>query len=202
MEIKQVPITDVKPYTANPRIISESAVASVASSISSFGWQQPIVVDGDNVIIAGHTRFLAAKRLSLDTVPIKVSANLTKDQIKAFRILDNKLNELTAWDDGLLEAEMASIDSGELEAFRHLWASIDINLPNSDIEFLNDMISDKETNVQDSDVVGSVGDYVTMSFVMSPIDRDMVLSALRSIQNQEGLENTTQALLKITKELV
>ena len=202
MEIKSVPITDVRPYTGNPRVISESAVSSVAESISAFGWQQPIVVDGDNVIIAGHTRFLAAKRLALQMVPIKISKDLSDDQIKAFRILDNKLNELTTWDDGLLEAEMASIESGDLDAFKHLWETADLGFQNQDIEFLNDMIGNSDSDQENSEAVGSVGDYVTISFVMSPQDRDLVLSGLRAIQNQEGLDNTTQAVLKLTKELV
>jgi len=197
-----VPVTDVKPYTGNPRVISESAVNSVSDSIKSFGWQQPIVVDGDYVIIAGHTRFLAAKKLGMKTVPIKISDNLTIDQIKAFRILDNKLNELTTWDDGLLEAEMALIEGGDLEAFKHLWATTEITQSTGDIEFLNDMIDKENSDSVDSDVIGSVGDYVTMSFVMSPQDRDLVLSALRNIQNQEKLDNVTQALIKITKEFV
>ena len=202
MEIKEVPVTDVKPYTGNPRVISESAVNSVSDSIKSFGWQQPIVVDGDYVIIAGHTRFLAAKKLGMKTVPIKISDNLTIDQIKAFRILDNKLNELTTWDDGLLEAEMALIDGGDLEAFKHLWETTEITQSAGDIEFLNDMIDKESSDSVDSDIIGSVGDYVTMSFVMSPQDRDLVLSALRNIQNQEKLDNVTQALIKITKEFV
>lgn len=202
MEIKEVPVTDVKPYTGNPRVISDSAVNSVSDSIKSFGWQQPIVVDGDYVIIAGHTRFLAAKKLGMKTVPIKISDNLTTDQIKAFRILDNKLNELTTWDDGLLEAEMALIEGGDLEAFKHLWETTEITQSAGDIEFLNDMIDKENSDSVDSDVIGSVGDYVTMSFVMSPQDRDLVLSALRNIQNQEKLDNVTQALIKITKEFV
>jgi len=197
-----VPVTDVKPYTGNPRVISDSAVNSVSDSIKSFGWQQPIVVDGDYVIIAGHTRFLAAKKLGMKTVPIKISDNLTTDQIKAFRILDNKLNELTTWDDGLLEAEMALIEGGDLEAFKHLWETTEITQSAGDIEFLNDMIDKENSDSVDSDVIGSVGDYVTMSFVMSPQDRDLVLSALRNIQNQEKLDNVTQALIKITKEFV
>ncbi len=197
-----MPVTDVKPYTGNPRVISDSAVNSVSDSIKSFGWQQPIVVDGDYVIIAGHTRFLAAKKLGMKTVPIKISDNLTTDQIKAFRILDNKLNELTTWDDGLLEAEMALIEGGDLEAFKHLWETTEITQSAGDIEFLNDMIDKENSDSVDSDVIGSVGDYVTMSFVMSPQDRDLVLSALRNIQNQEKLDNVTQALIKITKEFV
>ena len=200
MEIKQVKITEVKPYTANPRVISDAAVVSVSDSIQKFGWQQPIVVDGDYVIIAGHTRFLAAKKLGMETVPIKISDDLTLDQIKAFRILDNKLNELTNWDDGLLEAEMASITSGDLDSFKHLWDTFDAVKSDSDLEFLNDMIDKEQSDSVDSEVIGAVGDYVTMSFVMSPQDRDLVLTALRNIQNQENLENTTQALLKLTKE--
>ena len=121
MEIKQIPITDVKPYTANPRVISDSAVDAVALSLEKFGWQQPIVIDANNFIVAGHTRYLAAKKLQHKIIPVKQSSDLSEDEIKAFRILDNKLGELTTWDDGLLQAEMQSISDGDLDSFKHLW---------------------------------------------------------------------------------
>lgn len=199
MNVTEVPISDIKPYTANPRVISEQAVSSVANSIQTFGWQQPIVVDAHNFIIAGHTRFLAAKHLGMETVPTHKAVDLTPEQVRAYRVLDNKLNELSDWDDELLNKELQSLEGiYELESLLTLFA--EDNSINDDASFLNDMISG-EPNIEGKEIIGGTGEYVTMSFVMTPIDRDMCLSALRTIQNQEGLDNTTQALLKLLKEI-
>lgn len=199
MNVTEVPISDIKPYTANPRVISEQAVSSVANSIQTFGWQQPIVVDAHNFIIAGHTRFLAAKHLGMETVPTHKAVDLTPEQVRAYRVLDNKLNELSDWDEELLDKELQSLEGiYELESLLTLFA--EDNSINDDASFLNDMISG-EPNIEGKEIIGGTGDYVTMSFVMTPIDRDMCLSALRTIQNQEGLDNTTQALLKLLKEI-
>lgn len=199
MNVTEVPISDIKPYTANPRVISEQAVSSVANSIQTFGWQQPIVVDAHNFIIAGHTRFLAAKHLGMETVPTHKAVDLTPEQVRAYRVLDNKLNELSDWDEELLDKELQSLEGiYELESLLALFAE-DHSI-NDDASFLNDMISG-EPNIEGKEIIGGTGEYVTMSFVMTPIDRDMCLSALRTIQNQEGLDNTTQALLKLLKEI-
>lgn len=87
MTIELWPIEKPIPYARNARRISETAVAKVAASIQEFGWRQPIVVDSEGVIVAGHTRLLAAQRLGLKTVPVHVAANLTPAQIKAYRLM-------------------------------------------------------------------------------------------------------------------
>lgn len=107
MEIKNVPIDSIQPYKLNPRL-NERAIAPVAASIKEFNWQQPIVVDAANVIIAGHTRLLAAKSLGLTEVPIVV-ANLTEDQAKAYRLADNRTNENAEWDWSLLGEEITNL---------------------------------------------------------------------------------------------
>ena len=108
MEVKNVKIQDIKPYENNPRD-NDEAVGGVAKSLQEFGWQQPIVVDKDNVIIVGHTRYLAAKKLGLKEVPVKVATGLTPEQVKAYRLADNKTGELTSWDDELLGSELNDI---------------------------------------------------------------------------------------------
>ena len=97
MEVVNMNITDVKPYENNPRI-NDGAVEATANSIKEFGFQQPIVVDKDNVIIVGHTRLSAAKTLGLDEVPVVVAKNLTDEQAKAYRLADNKVGEFSIWD--------------------------------------------------------------------------------------------------------
>lgn len=108
MDIKQIPITDVVPYDKNPRN-NDGAVESTANSINEFGWQQPIVVDKNNIVIVGHTRLKAAEKLKLDTVPVLVADNLSEEQVKAYRLADNKTGELADWDMALLNEELESI---------------------------------------------------------------------------------------------
>lgn len=102
-------IEDLKPYKNNPRN-NENAVDAVAESIKEFGFKVPIVIDSDNVIIAGHTRLLASKKLGIDKVPCVVADDLTPEQVKAFRLADNKTAELAEWDVDLLEQELNSIE--------------------------------------------------------------------------------------------
>ena len=92
-------------YESNPRDNS-AAVASVANSIRQFGFLVPIVVDGDGVIVAGHTRVSAAKTLNMDEVPVIQVTHLTEDQVRAFRLVDNKVSELASWDFDLLSTEL------------------------------------------------------------------------------------------------
>lgn len=108
MEIKRVKLSEIRPYEKNPRR-NDSAVDAVAASIKEFGWQQPIVVDKDGVIIAGHTRYKAAKKLKCKEVPVVYADNLTEEQVKAYRLADNKTSELAEWDAGLLAEELGGI---------------------------------------------------------------------------------------------
>jgi len=108
MEIKQWKIKDIIQYKNNPRI-NNQAVDKTAMSIEEYGWQQPIVVDSEGVIIVGHTRLKAAKKLKLKTCPVVVAGNLTAAQAKAYRIADNKTGELSTWDEKLLDAEIKDL---------------------------------------------------------------------------------------------
>lgn len=94
----ETPINLIKPAPDNPRKIPEKAVEQVAKSIQQFGWQQPLVVDNNQVIIAGHTRYLAAKKLGLKTVPCIKATHLTPEQAHAYRIADNRSHDYTTWD--------------------------------------------------------------------------------------------------------
>ena len=109
MDIVEMKITDIIPYENNPRR-NEEAVDKVALSISSFGFKVPIIVDRNNVIVAGHTRLKAAEKLGLTTVPTIRADDLTDDQIKAFRLADNKVSEFAEWDFEALEKELDSIE--------------------------------------------------------------------------------------------
>lgn len=118
MQVESRSIREIKPYEHNPRS-NDGAVDAVAASIKEFGWQQPIVVDKDGVIIAGHTRYKAAKKLGLKEAHVVVAENLTEEQAKAYRLADNKTGELAEWDFSALEEELA-----DAEAFNRVSAEI------------------------------------------------------------------------------
>ena len=108
MKIELKNTADIKPYPNNPRI-NDDAVEAVVTSIREFGFRQPIVVDTEGVIICGHTRYKAALQLGLKKVPVHVARDLTPEQIKAYRIADNKTAELADWDYDLLPIELGEL---------------------------------------------------------------------------------------------
>lgn len=116
MEIKTLKIGDIHPYEKNPRK-NDKSVAAVARSIEEFGWQQPIVVDINHEIICGHTRYKAAKKLGMKEVPCVIAENLTEEQIKAYRLADNKVSESSEWDLPLLSEELADIIDIDMSEF-------------------------------------------------------------------------------------
>ena len=109
MKIVNKKITDLKPYEKNPRK-NDGAVDAVANSIKEFGFKVPIIITKEGEIVAGHTRYKAAQQLELEEVPCIVADDLTPQQIKAFRIADNKTAELAVWDDALLGEEMKLLE--------------------------------------------------------------------------------------------
>lgn len=124
MNIVELNIHDLVPYENNPRNNIE-AVEYVANSIEKFGFKVPIVVDTNNVIVAGHTRYMASKKLGLETVPCIVADDLTEEQIKAFRLADNKVSEIATWDDELLAIELSDIVDIDMGDFGFLDIELD-----------------------------------------------------------------------------
>ncbi len=108
MKVELRPITSIRPYENNPRI-NDQAVDVVAASIREFGFRQPIVVDGEGVIIIGHVRYKAALKLGLDKVPVHVAKDLSPEQVKALRIADNKTADLSDWNYDLLPIELSEL---------------------------------------------------------------------------------------------
>ena len=109
MNIQQISINDLKPYPQNAKKHPAEQVEHIANSIREFGFQQPIVVDKDNIVVIGHGRLLAAKKLNMDSVPCVRADDLTDEQIKALRLADNKTNE-SEWDFDLLDMELSDIE--------------------------------------------------------------------------------------------
>lgn len=109
MEVININVNQLTPYENNPRNNNE-AIQYVANSIKEFGFKVPLVIDSDNVVICGHTRLLAAKQLGLQEVPCIVADDLTDEQIKAFRLADNKVGEIATWDLNKLQLELDFLD--------------------------------------------------------------------------------------------
>lgn len=109
MNIVEKRLNELKPYENNPRI-NDGAVKFVKSSIEEFGFKVPIVIDKNGVIVAGHTRYKASQELGLETVPCVVADDLTDEQVKAFRIADNKTAEKASWDLDALKTEMEELE--------------------------------------------------------------------------------------------
>lgn len=110
MQIIELFTKELIPYSNNPRN-NDSAVDAVEASIKEFGFKVPIIVDADNVIVAGHTRLKAALKLGLEKVPCIKADDLSAEQLKAFRLADNKVGELATWDFNKLEQELNELDS-------------------------------------------------------------------------------------------
>lgn len=110
MKIVEMKVADLIPYERNPRH-NDEAVDYVAESIKQFGFNVPIVIDKDNTVVCGHTRLKAAKKLKIKTVPCVVKDDLTEEEIRAYRLADNRSAEKATWDVELLDMELAEIET-------------------------------------------------------------------------------------------
>lgn len=147
MKIKTVKIEEAIPYVRNPRQ-NKAAIAKVSASLKEFGWQQPIVVDKDMVVIAGHTRLEAARTLGMDKVPVQVAEDLTDAQVKAYRIADNRVSQEAEWDLDLLRLELSDLDN----------LDYDLLLTGFDDDELNGMLTEAVEGFTDEDDVPELPD--------------------------------------------
>lgn len=147
MQVENWPISRVTPYPTNARKISEAAVEKVAASIREFGWRQPIVVSGDGVVIVGHARLLAARKLGLGEVPVHVATELTPQQVRAYRLMDNRSHDESLWDYDLLGAELLDLKGLE----------IDLSLTGFDLDEIAEFTSPKRAGLTDEDAAPARG---------------------------------------------
>lgn len=132
MQITNKAITEIQPYEKNPRR-NDNAVGVVAKSIKEFGFKVPIVIDNEGVIVAGHTRYRAAVELGLQEVPCIIADDLNEEQIKAFRLVDNKTSEYASWDYELLNIELEDITNIDMGEF---------GLETIDTSYIDDLLSE------------------------------------------------------------
>lgn len=160
-------VGELVPYEKNPRK-NTKAVKYVANSISEFGFKVPIVIDKSGTIIAGHTRYKAALQLGLQKIPCVIADDLTKEQVKAFRLADNKVGEIAEWDFNMLESEIAEIED------------IDMGLFNFDTDAIDS--EDFGENFQLPD--GEKPEICTMSFTLHQRQKELVEYALDTVQDE------------------
>lgn len=165
LKIKELELSKIKAYDKNPRK-NDEAVGPVAESIKEFGFKVPIVIDKDNVIIAGHTRLKAAKRLGLKTVPCIIADDLTEEQVKAFRLADNKVGEIAEWDFSLLDCELAGIFDIDMGSFG-----------------FDALISDENYGTDFSLADGDKSEICQMTFTLHDNQKELIEYAISTVKD-------------------
>lgn len=171
MNIIELEVEKLVPYENNPRK-NDEAVDKVALSISAFGFKVPIVIDKNNVIVTGHTRAKAAKKLGLATVPCIMADDLTDEQIKAFRLADNKVAEFSQWDEAKLLQELQALEDIDMSLYG-------FSFPEDDEEDGDDDTYTTETNIPQYDVTGEVPNLSEL------VDEEKTKELLEEIDNSE-----------------
>lgn len=175
-------IEKLVPYARNPRITAH-AVDKVAASIKEFGFRQPIVVDSEMVIIVGHVRYQAAQKLALKKVPVHVMEGATPEQVKAYRIADNRTGEEAEWDRELLQLEINELDTGDFDKSVLGFNEEELNSLRLSLESLQDGIEgEEEGELEEADTKATIGPY---TFV---IERGRYLEWMEEIRQRVGFD--------------
>lgn len=170
MNIQNLSLTDIRPYARNPRK-NDEAVKNVAASIREFGFLVPLVIDANHEIVTGHTRYKAAKSLGMKTVPCVIADDLTEDQIRAFRLADNKVSEAAQWDMDLLPLELA-----------------DIVMPMADFGF--EVISDEDFSDNFTLDDGEKKPFQQISITVHDEQAKLILAAIKYVYDQKAVTET------------
>lgn len=149
MNVEMMAVKDIKPFERNAKKHDETQIKNVMESIKQFGMAQPLAVDKDNVLIIGHCRLIACKRLKMDKVPVVKMDELTQEQVDKLRLLDNKLNE-SAWDFDLLEEDIPTFN----------WDGFDIDWGLK----TNEEEEEEEAEVPFSEILGEENNYIVLQF--------------------------------------
>ena len=192
MDILYKKTDEVVPYFQNPRVISETAINEVAKSIKQHGFQQCIVIDENNVVVAGHTRLLAAKQLGMEEVPCKIYKD-SEDQINAYRLADNKVGELTTWEDKTLQIELDKLTGMEVAGFQP-----------EQMDFVQFDDSQSEVDIEEPQAGYHASDLtqlVPITFYLDREDREEIMEKLEKVRDNENLQTKSNALLFIMRKL-
>ena len=189
MNIIELETSKILPYINNPR--KNLNAEKVASSIKEFGFQQPIVLDKENVIIVGHTRFEAAKILGLEKVPV-VIADLPKNKAKAYRIADNRLNQDSSWDTKLLNLEFNDLinDNYNLD---------NLGFTNDELDTLllkDNNNSDELLNPDNLEQTNEFSDIKMVQIFLNPENHEKFNEAIQKIYEKHKIDNISDAVLK------
>ena len=189
MEIVYKSIDELTPYENNPRH-NENAVAAVAASIKEFNFKVPLVIDTNGVVVAGHTRLLAARQLGLSAVPCIVADDLLPDQIKAFRLADNKVSEFATWEFNALEKELAELECIDFDMCRFGFEQSEIDADDFGDEF----------SLPD----GDKGEICQMTFTLHNEQAELIKYALQVVDDcAETFGNTNKngnALYEVVRQ--
>jgi hypothetical protein len=188
MDIILKKVEDLIPYFQNPRVISDQAVNEVAKSFTNHGIQQVICIDEDNVIVAGHTRLLAAKKLGIKEVPCSIYKD-SADKINAYRLADNKVGEYSQWEQDFLDAELNALKETNTEI-----TGFNLDSNDSLYENLDDMI---ESDVDLDSVgygAGELTNQLPLMFYFEKEDRDEVMNKLESLRDEKELQTKSNAI--------
>ena len=169
MELKKLKLTEIKPYGKNPRK-NDGAVDAVAESIKQCGYCSPIVVDENNVVLAGHTRLKALKKLGREECEVVVKEGLTEEQKQKYRILDNKTGEFAEWDFNVLDALLPSLDFGDFD--------FGFDIQNVSPDDFGDSFSLPD---------GDKGEFVKITFTLHKSQADLIENVLETIKRGGGV---------------
>lgn len=189
-------VADLNPYANNPRL-NDGAVDAVAASIKEFGFKVPIVVDSDGVIVTGHTRVKAAEKLGLELVPVIVASDLSPEQVKAFRLADNKTSELAEWDMGKLDIELGEIENIDMNDF-----GFNIDLPELEDSTIGIDDSYEDTgDGEDAHMDGSRGYSITYEIAFNDENEQAEWYAfLRELkQKYPNVDTISERILKVVR---
>jgi len=187
MEIKEINIDEIKPYKNNPREISNEAVEKVVKSIKVFGYNQPIVVDNDNVIVVGHTRWKALKKLGREKVYI-IKKDFTKNNAVAYRIMDNRANEESKWQNKLLKEELNLLQD----------ENFDLDLTGFDETELDQFFlpKDEDNKIGDIDLDIAQNDVKMIQIFFNPEQETSFKEAIEKLYEKYKVDNISDAVLQ------
>ena len=173
--IEVLSIGDLKPYEKNPRR-NDEAVQYVVNSIKEFGFKVPIIIDSENVIVAGHTRYKAAKELGMTEVPCVRADDLTDEQVKAYRLVDNKTAEMAGWDYNILGEELGTVLEMDMSQFG--FESIDMDDFGTDFSLPE----------------GEKGDIVNMTLTLDRRQKEFIDECLKDTEVTHDCFNNTNSV--------